>query len=118
MQDAFKDDSDGGLLSHSVTPEHDSVPVLYKYAQLNGAITNKWNFVTGEKAAIYTIARTAYFADEDIGLQQDSSSFLHTENILLVDKRHHIRGVYKGTIPAEIDNLIEDIKTLEKELEK
>ncbi len=115
MQAAFVDDSNVSLLSHSVTPEHDSVPVLNAYAHLNGAITNKWNFVTGEKHAIYKIARTAYFAEEDLGLQQDSSSFLHTENILLIDKRHHIRGVYKGTIPSEIKDLIEDIRKLKKE---
>lgn len=115
VQAAFKEEGDVLLLSHSVTPEHDSVPILFKYAQINGAITNKWQFVTGDKSAIYKIARTAYFADEDIGMQRDSSSFLHTENILLIDQQHHIRGVYKGTIPAEIDNLIMDIKKLKDE---
>ena len=115
VQTAFKDDNNVLLLSHSVTPEHDSVPVLNKYAAANHIIAGKWHLVTGDKAAIYTIARNAYFADEDLGTQQDSTTFLHTENVLLIDKQHHIRGVYKGTLPSEIDNLVADIKKLEKE---
>ena len=115
VQQAFKNDSDVLLLSHSVTPERDSVPVLKKYADDHHAISGKWNFVTGNRNAIYLIARTAYFADEDMGWKQDSTAFLHTENILLIDKKHHIRGVYKGTVPGEIDNLITDIKKLEKD---
>ena len=115
VQEAFKTDDNVRLLSHSVTPDRDSVPVLKAYALEHGAINGKWHFVTGERSAIYNIARTAYFADEDMGWKQDSSTFLHTENVLLVDKHHHIRGVYKGTIPLQITELISDIKKLELE---
>ncbi|MET0392932.1 MAG: SCO family protein, partial [Chitinophagaceae bacterium] len=115
VQRAFANDTTVLLLSHSVTPERDSVPVLAAYAKDNGIIPGKWRLVTGPRSAIYTIARQSYFADEDMGLQQDSTSFLHTENILLIDKQRHIRGVYKGTVQLEIDNLIADIKKLEQE---
>lgn len=115
VQEAFVNNNDVLLLSHSVTPERDSVPVLKKYANENGVLPGKWHLVTGKRSEIYSIARTAYFADEDMGWKQDSSIFLHTENILLIDKYHHIRGVYKGTIPAEVNELISDIKELQKE---
>lgn len=115
VQDAFKNDDKVLLLSHSVTPEKDNVAVLKKYAEEHNAISGKWHFVTGDRNAIYKIARTAYFADEDMGWKQDSTTFLHTENILLIDGKHHIRGVYKGTIPSEIYNLVDDIKKLEDE---
>jgi protein SCO1/2 len=115
VQEVFKEDNDVMLLSHSVTPEKDSVPVLEKYAEEKGVIPGKWHLVTGKRNEIYTIARTAYFADEDMGWKQDSTTFLHTENILLLDKHHHIRGVYKGTIPKEVDDLIADIKKLQQE---
>lgn len=115
VQDAFKLDDRIVLLSHSVTPDRDSIPVLAAYAAAHGVINNKWHLLTGSQSAIYTIARTGYFADEDLGAQQDSTTFLHTENILLVDGAHHIRGIYKGTDPAEINNLITDIRKLEKE---
>ena len=115
VQDVFKEDNDVMLLSHSVTPEKDSVPVLKKYAEENEIISGKWYLITGKRNEIYTIARNAYFADEDMGWKQDSTTFLHTENILLLDKHHHIRGVYKGTIPKEVDDLISDIKKLQQE---
>lgn len=115
VQDAYKNDHQVLLLSHSVTPEKDNVPVLKAYAVKNGAINGKWHFVTGDRTAIYNIARNAYFADEDMGWKQDSTTFLHTENVLLIDKHHHIRGVYKGTIELQINDLIDDIKELESE---
>ncbi len=113
VQASFKDDNNVLLLSHSVTPERDSVQVLRKYAAANGIISGKWQLLTGNKNAIYKIARSAYFADEDLGMQNDSTTFLHTENVLLIDKQQHIRGVYKGTYTEEINNLIADIKKLE-----
>jgi protein SCO1 len=115
VQSAFKEDNNVLLLSHSVTPESDSIAVLKKYAEEYKIISGKWHLVTGNRNEIYNIARKAYFADEDMGWKQDSTTFLHTENILLIDKKHHIRGVYKGTLPSDVNNLIADIKTLEKE---
>ncbi len=115
VQEAFKSDPGILLLSHSVTPEADSVAALRKYASSFGALNGKWFFVTGNRDSLYTLARKAYFADEDMGLQKTSNDFLHTENILLIDKHRRIRGVYKGTSPAEINNLIADIHVLKQE---
>lgn len=115
VQEAFKNDKQVLLLSHSVTPDRDNVQVLSAYASVHGAIPGKWHLVTGNREAIYRIARQSYFADEDLGMQQDSTTFLHTENILLVDKHHHIRGIYKGTVALEINDLVADIKKLEQE---
>lgn len=115
VQQIFKEENDVLLLSHSVTPEKDNVAVLKKYADENGVINGKWHLVTGKRNEIYAIARTAYFADEEMGWKQDSTTFLHTENVLLIDKKHHIRGVYKGTIPKEVEDLIADIKKLQQE---
>lgn len=115
VQEAFKADSRVMFLSHSVTPEIDSIPVLYQYAMANKAIKDKWHIVTGKKKEIYSIARNAYFADEDMGNLSDETRFLHTENFLLIDQKRRIRGVYNGTLPADIQRLIGDVKRLQKE---
>ncbi len=115
VQKAFVNDADVLLLSHSVTPENDSVPRLKKYAALYGVIDGKWHLVTGDRKAIYDIARRAYFADEDLGEVKNENDFLHTENVLLIDKHKHIRGVYKGTLEVDMQHLIDDIKTLKLE---
>lgn len=115
VQKAFEKDSNVLLISHSVMPATDSVAKLKKYAEENGIINNKWHLVTGNKEAIYTIARKAYFADEDLGKQLTVNDFLHTENVLLIDKHKRIRGVYKGISAIEMDNLIKDIQLLKLE---
>jgi protein SCO1/2 len=115
VQAAFLNDANVLILSHSVTPDNDSVPRLKQYAADYGVISNKWFLLTGNRTAIYNIARKAYFADEDMGEQKTSNDFLHTENVLLIDRYRRIRGVYKGTSAKEIQDLIGDIKLLEKE---
>ncbi len=112
VQAAFKADTNVLILSHTVTPETDSLPKLKRYATEYGAIKNKWHLLTGSREQLYTIARQSYFADEDLGLQKGTNDFLHTENFLLIDKHRRIRGIYRGTYQPDITDLIADIKTL------
>ncbi len=116
VQTAFKNDTSVLLLSHSVTPENDSVSRLKLYARNFGVVSYKWFLVTGEREKIYRIARESYFADEDMGdTKRGPNDFLHTENVLLIDKHKRIRGVYKGTSIKEINDLIADIQILKSE---
>jgi protein SCO1 len=115
VQTAFKDNKNVLIASYSVTPQIDSVATLKKYANVHGIIDGKWHLLTGNKKAIYETARKGYFADENLGTQKGENDFLHTENFILIDKNLHIRGIYNGTLQLEIQQLIEDIKVLEKE---
>ena len=115
LQDKFKNDDDILLLSHSVTPDMDSVPVLKKYAEAKGVISGKWHILTGKQTEIYRLAKKEYYAGDTIGYYQTGNEFLHTENFILVDKKRRIRGVYNGTLPLEMERLIEDIGSLKKE---
>jgi protein SCO1/2 len=115
VRQAYRNDDRVLILSHSVTPLRDSVPVLYKYAAQHGIDNKKWWLLTGDKDAIYTLARKAYFADEETGYNKSSNEFLHTENVVLIDQKGRIRGVYNGTLKLEMLNLINHIKLLEGE---
>ena len=115
LQDEFLQDDDVLLLSHSVTPERDSVPVLKEYAESKGVISRKWYLVTGTQQEIYKLGRKDYFVEEDLGLNKEEDEFLHTENFVLVDRDGHIRGIYNGLNQPSINQLIEDIKTLKNE---
>lgn len=99
------------LLSHTVFPETDSVPVLKKYALEKGVVDSKWNLVTGDKKAIYTMARKSYLAVK-LGKPDELYDMVHTENFVLVDEQRRVRGFYDGTNPEEIKRLIEDINFL------
>ena len=115
IQEEFVNDSDILLLSHSVMPTTDSIPILKEYAKNNNVIDNKWHLVTGDKKDIYDLGRNHYFVENDLGEVKDINDFLHTENFLLIDKKKHIRGIYNGLNRASIAQLIIDIKTLQKE---
>lgn len=115
LQEKFKNDEDVLFLSHSVTPEADSVPVLKKYAIEKGVISGKWHLLTGDKEAIYRLAKKEYYAGDTIGYYQSGNEFLHTENFILLDKHRRIRGVYNGTLPLEMERLADDITALKKE---
>tara|TARA_R110002124_G_scaffold5301_1_gene33080 strand:- start:92752 stop:93450 length:699 start_codon:yes stop_codon:yes gene_type:complete len=115
IQEIFKNDPDVLLLSHSVMPSADSVPILLEYAKVNDVIPNKWHLVTGDKEVIYKLGRESYFVENDLGEPKSIDDFLHTENFLLIDSNKHIRGIYNGLNRASIAQLITDIKSLQKE---
>lgn len=96
LQNQIKNNPKVMLLSHSVTPDIDSVPVLKKYALEKGVIDSKWNLVTGDKKAIYYIARKSYLAVKT-GKPEEIYDMVHTENFVLVDSKRRIRGFYDGT---------------------
>lgn len=146
--DAFKDEPDFMILSHTCMPETDSIPLLkaYEDKMINGKLVKNadgsykivydsttnipqrpvgklatnpnWNFVTGDKAALYKMARQGYGIDngkpDTTQLMQDQ--FIHTQFFALVDKQRRVRGmVYDGLNNDEVDKLITDIKGLLKE---
>jgi protein SCO1 len=103
------------LRSHSVNPEKDSVSVLKKYAPIKGIQSGKWQLLTSDKNAIYSIAKKEYFAGDIIGYYGHQNDFLHTENCIPADKQRRIRGVYNGTFTLEMERLMEDVEPLKKE---
>jgi protein SCO1/2 len=81
------------ILSHSVLPGTDSVSRLKKYESRMAIDGTRWWLLTGNKEAIYTMARRSYFADEEIGYTKGGDEFLHTENCVLIDGKGRIRGL-------------------------
>ena len=112
IQEQLKNDKEILLLSHTVTPEIDSVQQLKKYALENRIDDDKWNLVTGEKKQIYDLARKSYLAVEDS--EFGDFDMIHTENFMLIDKKRQIRGFYDGTDKNEIIRLLSDIEILKK----
>jgi protein SCO1/2 len=99
------------ILSHTVDPEDDSVPVLKAYANMIHADTGMWDFVTGDKKQLYDMARDSYLVN---AMQGDGGKddFIHSELFVLVDKEKHIRGIYDGTDIKAVNNLLDDINVL------
>lgn len=113
VQEEFMNDSSVKIVSFTVDPKHDTAEVLKNYAKEYGAVDSKWRFVTGPKDSIYTLAQKGYFitAMEDAAHPVD---FVHSDKLILVDKKGWIRGYYNGTDQKEVDKLITEIKVLEE----
>ena len=114
LQEYYKNEDDILFLSHSVTPEIDSISVLKEYANNKGVIDGKWNVTTGRKKHIYELALKSYFAVLDEG-NGDENDFIHTEQFILIDKERRIRGFYDGTDKNEMKKLKEDVVLLKEE---
>lgn len=115
LQKKLEKDTLVQFLSHSVTPKLDSVSKLNKYVNYKKLNTDNWDLVTGNKNEIYQLARESYFADADYKETHKPSSFIHSENFLLIDPEGCIRGVYNGTLKLEMSRITKHIAVLEKE---
>ncbi len=124
LQEQLKNNPNVLLLSHSVTPEIDSVSVLKEYAKSKGVMDAKWNLVTGNKKDIYYIARKSYLVVKT-GKPEELYDMVHTENFVLIDAKKRVRGFYDGTNldgPTEpgiknVKQLLEDINWLSQQKE-
>ena len=112
LQDTFANNKDFKLVSFTVTPEEDSVEILKNYGEIHALTPSKWHLLTGNKEEIYKLGRKSYFAEKELGIKKDSSEFLHTESMLLIDRKGRIRGIYNATEKLDIKRAIDDVRTL------
>lgn len=113
VQNAFAADTNLVLVSYTVDPARDSAIVLQRYAERFKADTAQWKFITGPKKELYDLARYGYFLSVQPG-NGDSEDFIHSSDLVLLDRDSHIRGYYNGTDSAMVDSLIVDIRKLMK----
>lgn len=98
------------ILSHSVDPENDTPSILKTYAKEKGVDLSNWNFVTGDKKAIYDISYSYLItALEDL---DNEHHFVHSEYFILIDAQKRVRGLYDGTNANEVDKLLNNLKIL------
>lgn len=114
IQDAFLNNSDILLVSHTVDAGYDTPAVLRSYAKEYDAIKGKWYFLTGNAKHIYNLAHKGYFIplQEAEGKTDPNETFTHSERLILIDWAGHIRGFYDGTNKKDVDRLILETKIL------
>ncbi len=113
IYDQFKSNNNFLVISHTVNPDTDSLPIMKHYADSLGASPENWWFVTGSKENLYKAARESYLLDDPKNSSKSiSDQFLHTQFFTLVDRQGRVRGVYDGIKKEEVDQLIHDIQEL------
>ena len=116
IYEKYKSNPDFLILSHTVNPETDSLPVLKRYADSLGANATNWWFLTGSKKDLYKSARESYLLDDPKNSSKNiEDQFLHTQFFALVDREGRVRGIYDGIKKDEVETLLHDIDELIKE---
>lgn len=101
------------IYSFSVQPETDTPERLRSYAKTYKIDLKNWTLLTGERKQIYNVGKNMFKADGSVGEQKSEDSFIHTQNIYLVDKKLNIRGIYNTSDPKDMAQLKEDINILD-----
>ena len=114
--DAFKNEPDFLILSHTSDPEIDTVAVLKHYADSMQVNPAKWMFLTGRKDSLYKAARLSYSLDDpNNNVASVEDDFMHTQFIALVNRKGQVVKIYDGLKNGEVAQMKGDIRKLLKE---
>lgn len=105
------------FVSITVNPERDTVAALRDYADRYKADHLHWWFLTGNKKELYDYARDQLHLSVPTG-DGGAEDFIHTEQIVLLDRDRNIRGYYNGLDSLTIRNVASDIGLLDLEKNK
>ncbi|RKS00764.1 MULTISPECIES: SCO family protein [unclassified Flavobacterium] len=121
IQNEFFGNPNFGIASITINPEYDTAKVLKEHAELIGAKSSNWHFLTGDKEYIYGISNKGFniYAGED---KKAAGGFEHSGLFALIDKEGNIRCrkdkfgnpilYYDGLDKKGVKAIIEDIKKL------
>jgi protein SCO1 len=108
-------DADLVYLSFSINPKKDTPSRLQEYiAEHEIENTENWYFLTGVEEDETHILGTEGFKIHAMSDDNAPGGYAHSPNFILVDQNLHIRGLYDGLEPNDVNQLKEDIKKLLK----
>lgn len=114
VQEKVKDMNDVHLLSISVDPETDSIPLLREYAIRNDVKEGKWDLLRGNYEDVFALAQKTYHVSALKDAKADGGIF-HDERLILVDKNGRVRGFYHVMEDEKMQQLVKDIDKLRNE---
>jgi cytochrome oxidase Cu insertion factor (SCO1/SenC/PrrC family) len=120
IQARTANDRDVRLLSLSVDPRTDTPKVLDSFARKFSADTNRWLFLTGDKATLYPLIETSFLPRDDGPLDptdptQMPGGFVDSFRIAVTDRAGKVRAYFNGLDPATPAAVVTFIETLRKE---
>jgi protein SCO1 len=96
------------LISFTVDPKHDTPPVLAEYAKHFQYNPSRWFFLTGDQPRLNGVG---------LGFKLNSvdGSTTHSTRFALVDQKQQVRGYYISSEDGFLQQLLHDIRQLERE---
>lgn len=114
VYEKFKGNHQVVILSHTIDPDYDTLPLLRDYANRLGSDGKQWMFLWGERKQVYELAEKGYYASAAVD-STEPGGFIHSGGFILVDKQQRVRGIYDGTSTSDVDKLMVDMDILLKE---
>ncbi|KPM31364.1 Electron transport protein SCO1/SenC [Croceitalea dokdonensis DOKDO 023] len=131
LENMFLEEEDFGIASFTINPRYDTPSVLTSYAEKFGVRDTDWNFLTGDKEAIYKLSREGFYilAAEN---KEAPGGFEHSGMFALVDKNGFIRSrldkfgnpiiYYRGTVTEKQgvnkEGEVQQITMLKEDIQK
>jgi cytochrome oxidase Cu insertion factor (SCO1/SenC/PrrC family) len=135
LQAEFAAESDLRLVSITVDPERDTPAVLSRYAERYAADPARWLFLTGDKGAIYRLARDGFRLgvvdpDDEGKVSRPLHRFgptpawathgskgliMHSPRLVPVDRRLRIRAYHRPDEEQSLERLRQNLRSLLKE---
>ncbi len=110
IHDKFKNEPRLQLISYTLDPKRDTIPVLASYAEKIGVKSDKWHFLRSDTEDVMELADEYYVpAFVDPGAP---GGFDHSGKLMLIDKDRHIRGFAEGTDPESVTDFFGTIEQL------
>lgn len=103
------------LVSFSIDPKRDTPERLDEFASGYGANPKLWHLLTGDEDAAVQLSLNGFFlaAEEPSGEDRRRDSATHSDRFGLVDRKGHLRGLYRPTESgAELERLRRDLVRL------
>lgn len=116
-------DSEARFVSLTTDPDFDSPPVLAKYGERFGADDRRWQFLTGTKLQIASLAvdslKLTTLEKPVADRTSEDDLFIHSTIFVLVDKQARLRGIFEtGGEGVEWTNVQPTILSAIKQLER
>lgn len=114
LQDRWLKEPKVELVSFSVDPEHDTPPVLSRYAARFKADPKRWLFVTGSRTQIVHLIEDGFhLAVASASSRANAAAVtVHSPRFVLVDQQGQIRGYYNNDDPKAMQRLNQDVAAL------
>jgi len=95
------------FISISVDPDYDSPEVLAEYSKPYISENKKWDFLTGDKDLIYSLAKKDFMVDA-IADTTGKINIIHSPMLILIDPQKRIRVYYDSSLGHEQVTLLSD----------
>lgn len=118
IQQLSTNQPDVQLVSLTVDPEDDTVPVLAKYGRRFDADTNRWWFLTGGQAMIENLIGSILTRDTNDPFAYLPGNFAHSDRIALVNPHGRVLGYFDGLSSSTPEAVVKEIKELSKQNSK